>query len=73
MDPIGPILDKLDNNPGWPACWANIALHHPDETVRENMIFRLANPSQTLLQSLTKNPSHLVRCRLVLAIMKMKR
>ncbi|HHQ6535550.1 TPA: hypothetical protein ACSTJY_005450 [Serratia fonticola] len=65
MDPIGPILDKLDNNPGWPACWANIAIYHPDETVRENMIFRLVNPSQALLQSLTKDPSHLVRCRLV--------
>lgn len=65
MDPIGPILDKLDNNPGWPTCWANIAIHHPDDAVRENMIFRLVNPSQALLQSLTQDPSHLVRCRLV--------
>lgn len=33
--------------------------------MRENMIFRLVNPSQALLQSLNKDPSHLVRCRLV--------
>lgn len=65
LDPVGPILDKLAANPVWPACWANIAIYHPDETVRENMIFRLVNPSQALLQSLTKDPSHLVRCRLV--------
>ncbi|MGM0513020.1 MAG: hypothetical protein ACQER3_10090 [Pseudomonadota bacterium] len=65
LDPVGPILDKSAANPAWPACWANIAIHHPDEAVRENMIFRLVNPSKALLQSLTKDPSHLVRCRLV--------
>jgi ferritin-like protein len=65
LDPIGPIVDKLANNPGWPTFWGNIAIHHPDEAVRENMVFRLVNPPRTLLQSLLADPSHLVRCQLV--------
>lgn len=65
LDPVGPIVDKLATNSAWPACWANIAIHHPDEAVRENMVFRLVDPPRTLLQSLLADPSHLVRCLLV--------
>lgn len=65
LDPVGPIIDKLAANPLWPAFWATIAIHHPDEAVRENLIFRLVNPPRTLLQALVNDPSHLVRYKLI--------
>lgn len=61
MDPVGPIIDKLEDNPNWPSFWPNIAVHHPDIAVRESMVYRLVDPPHSLLLSLTKDPSHLVR------------
>lgn len=65
LDPVGPILDKLAANPAWSPLWATIAIHHPDEIVRENMVFHLVDPPRALLLALVKDPSHLVRYRLV--------
>lgn len=65
MDPVGSIIDKLEENPGWPSFWPEIAVHHPDEAVRESMVYRLADPPHSLLLSLTEDPSHLVRSGII--------